>query len=276
MRFQIKEALDRIATPLYNLKGRRPWSPGYYTAKKDTICAAIDKGLLIKDSKLPAGYASRIDERSIEYPWLFAQLPAKPGKVLDAGSALNHGFLIERAPLKNAELTIMTLAPEKRCFWGRSISYVFGDLRNTMFKDASFDVVVSVSTIEHIGLDNTKLYTSDVTKKENDVDGYLSAITEYKRILKPGGLCLITVPYGKPEVQDWYQVFDERMVTQLIDAFHPAEYSVDYFGYGLDGWFRTVAENVANAEFFDYNKGHRYAQDFAAAARSVACIRLIS
>jgi SAM-dependent methyltransferase len=276
MLFQIKEALDRIATPLYNLQGRRPWSPGYYTAKKDTICAAIDEGLLMKDSKLPSGYGSRIDERSIEYPWLFAQLPAKPGKVLDAGSALNHGFLIERAPLNNAELTIMTLAPEKRCFWDRSISYVFGDLRHTMFRDASFDVVVSVSTIEHIGLDNTMLYTSDATKKENDADGYLSAINEFKRILKPGGFCLITVPYGKHEVQGWYQVFNERMITQLISTFQPVEHSVDYFGYGMDGWFSTVAENVANAEFFDYNKERHYAQDFAAAARSVACIRLIA
>jgi SAM-dependent methyltransferase len=276
MLFQIKEALDRIAKPLYNLQGRRPWSLGYYTAKKDTICAGIDHGLLKSDEQLPSGYGSRIDERSIEYPWIFAQLPAKPGNVLDAGSALNHRFLIERAPLKDAQLTIMTLAPEKRCFWGRSISYVFGDLRNTMFSDASFDVIVSVSTIEHIGLDNTMLYTSDATKNENDANGYLSAIKEFKRILKPGGICLITVPYGKHEVQGWYQVFNERMITELIAAFQPVEHSVDYFGYGMDGWSRTVSENVANADFFDFHKGRGYAHDYAAAARAVACIRLIA
>ena len=48
--------------------------------------------------------------------------------MLDAGSSLNHAFLIDRLPLDHMQLTIMTLAPEKRSFWSRSVSYVYGDL----------------------------------------------------------------------------------------------------------------------------------------------------
>lgn len=274
--FRIKEALDALATPLYAARGRRPWSPGYYTAKKKTICSAIDAGLFSEEIELPAGYGQNIDERTVEYPWVFAQLTDKPGKVLDAGSALNHRFLLERAPLKDAQLTIMTLAPEKRCFWDRSISYVFGDLRKTFFADAVFDVVISASTIEHIGLDNTLLYTGDASKKESDALGFIPAVMEFKRVLKPGGLCLITVPFGRRGVHGWYQVFDLDLVMKIIGAFQPSGYVIEYFGYFAGGWRRVQSGEIADAEFFDIHEGKPFAADFAAGARGVVCIRLIA
>lgn len=274
MLFELKEALDTLATPLYVARGRLPWSLGYYTAKKEAICSAIDMGLFSGGAELPARYGNHIDERAVEYPWVFAQLPEKPGKVLDAGSALNHRFLVERTPLKDAQLTVMTLAPEKRCFWDRSISYIFGDLRKTIFADAVFDVVISASTIEHIGLDNTLLYTGDVSKKESDVLGFLPAITEFRRILRPGGLCLITVPFGRRGVHEWYQVFDSDLVMKVVEAFQPSDCAIEYFGYFKDGWRRAQSEEIADAEFFDIHEGKPFAADFAAGARGVACIRL--
>ncbi len=276
MLFEIKETLDVLAKPLYVARGRRPWSPGYYTDKKKTICSAIDTGLLSGGAELPSGHGHHIDERVVEYPWLFAQLPNNPGRVLDAGSALNHRFLVERAPLKDAQLTIMTLAPEKRCFWDRSISYVFGDLRKTLFADAVFDVVASISTIEHIGLDNTLLYTGDASKKESDALGFMPAVTEFRRILKPGGLCLITVPFGRRGVHGWYQVFDLDLVNKVVEAFQPSSYTIEFFGYGPHGWRRVRPEEVADAEFFDVHEGKSFGADFAAGARAVACVRLVA
>lgn len=276
MLFEMKEILDALVKPLYVARGRRPWSPGYYTAKKEMICSAIDAGLFSDGAELPARYGHRIDERTVEYPWVFAKLPEKPGKVLDAGSALNHHFLVERAPLKDAQLTVMTLAPEKRCFWDRSISYVFGDLRKTIFADAVFDVVISVSTIEHIGLDNTMLYTGDTSKKESDVLGFMPAVTEFRRVLRPGGLCLVTVPFGRRGVHGWYQVFDIDLVMKVVEAFQPSEYTIEYFGYFSEGWRRAKSGEIADVEFFDLQVRQPFATDFAAGARGVACIRLVA
>lgn len=276
MLFEVKEVLDGLATPIYKLRGSMPWTAGYYTVKKKTICSAIDARLLSGGVELPERYGHRIDERAVEYPWVFAQLPKLPGKVLDAGSALNHRFLLERAPLRDAQLTIMTLAPEKRCYWHRAISYVYGDLREPYFASASFDTVVSVSTIEHVGLDNTLLYTGDAAKRESDDLGFIPAVKEFRRILKPGGRCLITVPFGKKGVHGWYQVFDAKLVAQVVDAFAPTTYGVDYFAYSADGWMRSTPNELVDAEFHDVHSGQPFAADFAAGARGVACIKLIA
>ena len=113
---RLKWALDAAAVPAYRITGR-PYSPGYQTAKLRTITSAIDHGVVRDGQDLPAGYGIAMDERVVEYPWLFAHLKPDVGKMLDAGSALNHDYLLERPPLKGADLTIMTLAPEKHCYW---------------------------------------------------------------------------------------------------------------------------------------------------------------
>lgn len=274
MLFRLKEFLDMLATPIFLVRGSKPWSPGYHTAKKRGISKAIDARLLSASSDLPVGFGKGIDERIVEYPWVFSCLDQNPGRILDAGSALNHRYLLDRAPLSHGDVTIMTLAPEKRCFWRRSISYVFGDLRDTVFADDVFDVVASVSTIEHIGLDNTLLYTADISKKESDNLGFADAVAEYKRILKPGGMCLITVPFGRAGMHGWYQVFDKALVGKVVQTFSPQEYSIDYFGYSENGWSRVEYQDIEDAEFFDIHEKKPVAADRAAGARGVACIKL--
>lgn len=273
---QGKELADAFAVPFYKATGRRPWTFGYYTFKKRSICWALDKQVFCSGKKLPPQYGVGIDERAVEYPWVFSQLPLKNIRVLDAGSSLNHAFLINRLPLERLKLTVMTLAPEKRCFWRRSLSYVYDDLRQPIFADSSFDCVVSISTIEHIGLNNTLFYTSDPSKDEADTSGFIPAVREFRRVLKPGGLCLITVPYGRREIREWYQVFDASLVREVVDSFQPSEMYIDYFGYSSNGWQRAKADEVADAVFHDVDKSPRVAPDNAAAARAVACLKLVA
>ncbi|HEY6896903.1 MAG TPA: hypothetical protein VI279_06545, partial [Rhodocyclaceae bacterium] len=176
----------------------------------------------------------------------------------------------------DASLTIMTLAPERRCFWQRGISYVYGDLREPYFAAGEFDMVISVSTIEHIGLDNTMLYTGDQAKRESDSLGFVPAVKEFHRILRPGGVCLITVPFGRRGIHGWYQVFDADLVSHVIQAFGPQSFQVDYFGYGASGWQPSTPEALADATFHDVHETRQFAPDFAAGARGVACIRLVA
>lgn len=53
MIFYVKELLDAIKPPLYIARGRRPWSLGYYTAKKNAEFFDIHK-----DKSLGTGFAA--------------------------------------------------------------------------------------------------------------------------------------------------------------------------------------------------------------------------
>lgn len=101
---------------------------------------------------LPAGYGAGFDERLVEFPWALAQ--GLGGRVLDAGSTLNHAYVLDAVMPEVDEQHVVTLAPEPRAFWQRGISYVFADLRELPYRDGWFDSVVSLSVLEHVGMDN--------------------------------------------------------------------------------------------------------------------------
>jgi len=276
MLYYLKKLFDACVYPVYVARGRKPWKLGYYTAKRRHIEKAIDKGLLKPGRSLASGYGFHIDERVIEYPWVFSRLSENPGVMLDAGSALNHDFLVCRAPVSKAKLSICTLAPEKRCYFSRGISYVYDDLRASMFRSEAFDTIVSISTIEHIGLDNTMLYTSDGTKCEGDSAGFRAAVREFRRIIRPGGECFITVPYGKAQVRGWFQIFDESMIQSVVDEFKPASQEIEYFGYFSEGWRSVSPSEIAEATFYDVHQAKGFDSDFAAGARGVVCMRFVA
>jgi len=253
--------------------GRKPWTFGYHFYKRRMILQAIERGLF-RDGQLTVRYGFRVDERVVEYPWLFSRLPVGPGRLLDAGSTLNYGFLLKREPLASKKLFICTLAPESDAFWRRSISYVFDDLRCTSFRDETFDYVVSISTIEHIGLDNTLLYTRDVTKKEAAADTYVDAIREFRRIVRPGGKVFLSVPFGKHKNHGWFQVFDAAMVDRTLAEFSPAHHAELYFKYGPNGWRRAEPQELREATVFDIQEEKGYDFDFAASAHGLVCMEM--
>lgn len=211
--------------------------------RDDAMLAALRGG-----GPLPGGYGAGFDERVVELPWVIAQEPR--GRVLDAGSALNHAWFLDALMQGIDELHIVTLVPEEEAFTKRGISYAYADLRALPYRDALFDTIVSVSTLEHVGMDN-RGYGADAAAAADPDVALADALRELRRVLAPGGRMLITVPYGREERHGWLRQFDRAGVERLIGAAEPARSSFEVFRADAGGWQRSDPDAASDARYGD-------------------------
>lgn len=270
----------------YLLSNRRPWRPGYSEYKARALYRILANSAMLdlfrEGKELPGNYGVRLDARVVEVPWALSRLSPGPGMLLDAGSSLNHDHILTAPPLATKAISILTLAPEARCYWERGISYLYGDLRRTVLRDAAFDEVVCISTIEHVGMDNAMYAQEDNGRKGPVEGGYLEAVRELRRIVAPGGRLYMTFPFGRYENHGWFQQFDARMADNVLQTFTPARYQETIFEYGASGWRRSSRSSCAECSFFDVHTSRYFdptsdvdfPPDFPAGERAVACLEL--
>lgn len=270
----LKKIYHGLNCILFVLNGMKPWRIGYNFYKHKKIREALERGGF-DAKKLPQGYGFRIDDRIVEYPWFFSRLPARGGNLLDAGSVLNFDYILSHEKLSDKKIFISTLAPERLCFWKKGVSYVYEDLREPCYRDGFFDWIACLSTLEHVGMDNTMVYTKDLAKMENDPQAHLLAIKEFRRILKPGGVLYLSVPFGRYKNHGWQQVFDGEMVDQLISAFSPSSVVENYFKYEPEGWRAASREECKEAASYDMLRQKTLDDDYAAASRANVCLELV-
>jgi len=268
--------LRKIFILVYKIGGRKPWSMGYSVYKFSQIKSIIKSqpGALFQN-KLPENYGSGLDERVVEYPWFFSRLKSSAKKILDAGSTLNHVDILSADILKDRKIYISTLSYEDLPKVDVVPSYVFEDMRDTCYKNEFFDAIVCISTLEHVGMDNTFLYTDDKRKHENDKYAYLSAVRELKRVLKKGGSLYLTMPYGRYSDHNWFQVFDADMVMQLKEEFSPSKIDETYFKYGHEQWNYSDAKACRDGYYYDVRNEGEVRKDRLAAAQSVVCLEMV-
>ena len=271
-------ATARSRIKKYLASGHKPWTPGYAEYKEDFLSSVLRDSVLLDgflgNKVLPPQYGFRLDERVVEYPWIFARLGITERLLLDAGSALNFPHLLDLPELKSRSVVIYNLSPEsvvKRS----NISYIYGDLRHTMLNSEYFDEIVCISTLEHVGMNNTFLYSKDIRFDELRPDDYQDVVKEFKRLLKPGGRLFITVPYGRYENLGWLQQFDQQKVKIAVEVFGGSSSSVAYYRYSADGWQIADADACADCSYFDIHHRPDYEPDYVAAARSVACLEMV-
>jgi glycosyltransferase involved in cell wall biosynthesis/SAM-dependent methyltransferase len=253
-----------------------PWTEAYNDAHRAYVAAELDDAELLArfrdGADLPEGLGHGLDERVVEFPWLSAQRLS--GRVLDAGSTLNHLHVLQRLRPRADELHIATLAPEERSFPQLGVSYLYSDLRELPLADATYDRVLSISTLEHVGTD-TSYYGGETKVADDPQRELLAAVAELRRVLRSGGDLYITVPAGRGERFKWVRSLTPDQIDGIVEAFAPASWTVDYFRYADGGWRRSDRDGIADAGYRDHFTSDGVGPDGVVAAEAVACLHLV-
>jgi SAM-dependent methyltransferase len=141
---------------------------------------------------------------------------ASPKRILSVGCGPAEG-LQWLTPYTNAGGTVVGLDVEPlHARSSEGIEFVVGSLEAAPLKDHSFDAVLALDVLEHLDDDSLGL-------------------KEVSRLVKPGGLLLITVPAlpsiwgGQDLISEHRRRYTKRSLRRLFDAGGLSDYRITYF-----------------------------------------------
>ena len=271
----LRKLRHELKATLWKARGSIPGAAGASAAKWIAIDRAIAEG-----GGGPWGHDDPgIDERVVEYPWVFhrlAALDAPGGRVLDAGSILNHARILEHwRAARRSPVSIVTLAHEGAALVSDHARYEFADLRELPYRDEWFSAVLCISTLEHVGLD-TAIYGARARRSDDANAEASRALRELARVTRKGGTLLLSVPYGARSNRGWLRVLDadDLALVQRDTGWSPV--TTRYFRATASGWRECGAEDAKSAGYNEPSgrPGERTAPPHVAAAEAVALLEL--
>jgi len=198
------------------------------------LCAlddAVVRGAAARRSgERPHGLTApaEFDERAIELAWTLGRYRGQ-ARVLDVRYAYAEPIWLATLLGLGAKNLVGVDLVEREV---PHMSTVVADLRRLPFPSRSFDVVFCISTLEHVGADNTRYGSAH----ERDDEGPARALRELRRVTARGGRILLTVPCGERADSDWYVVLsadDWRGLFREADLY---VYDAEEYGRTADGW----------------------------------------
>lgn len=166
----------------------------------------------------------RTSERIIEYPFLYMHLNLrKNAKILEIGSCRSR-VAVELASL-GYKVTACDIKHYK--YKHPNLNSIQGDIRFLNLPSNSYDGIISISSIEHSGL--------GAYGEKRDKNGDKQAMEKIYMLLKPKGKLILTLPYGKNEVNDYERVYNQESLRKLLSKFNVKH--IEYFkGLRRDFW----------------------------------------
>ena len=179
------------------------------------------------------------DERALEIPWCLARYDGER-RVLDVGYAFAEAAYVAGLTALGAdELVGVDLAEAD----APGLRSVVADVRELPFADGRFELIVCISTLEHVGRDNAVYHVEGAQDERGDE----AALRELRRVLASDGRLLISVPTGVPEDQGW-QV--QRTPEEWIERFEGAGFLVfedELYKRDEDGWRTATPADAEGA-----------------------------
>jgi Methyltransferase domain len=183
------------------------------------------------------------DERVIEIPWVLSRLTVS-GRVLEVGYAYAEPAYLAALVRSGVELVGLDLAERDV----EGMERVLADVRSLPLPDASVDQVLLVSTLEHVGTDNTGYGLAAETDPASRVD----ALRELGRVLgQGGGTLLVTVPLGEPGDHGWFRLDDVGGWNALFASAGLFVEEQEAYELVDDGWRPAPAFRAAGVGYGD-------------------------
>jgi SAM-dependent methyltransferase len=181
----------------------------------------------------PAG----VDERPIEIPWCLARAGGE-ARVLDVGYAFAEpAYLVGLLGLGATQLTGVDLAAAEV----PGLRSVQADVRDLPFGDGEFDVAIAISTLEHVGRDNTQYGLAS----EHDDASLDAALRELRRV---SARLLVTVPTGEGELLPEQAVLTPQQWVERFERAGLLVWEDELYELRDDGW-RSVPELSAGLRY---------------------------
>lgn len=173
-----------------------------------------------------------VNERIVEYPQILRWLP-------DSGNVLDIGCVSSRLPIQLASMgyTVHGLDTRHYPFIHPNFTFFQSDLF-TWNPIQSYDVICSISAIEHFGFGGY----GDIVTDEADHQ----AIAKFREWLVPGGSLFVSFPFGKARINPTYRIYDAARVAQVFGAF---EHVHEAYYQRINGnWMPSTATALATVE----------------------------
>jgi SAM-dependent methyltransferase len=153
-----------------------------------------------------------LGDRAVEWSWVAAHMPSGPGKALDFGPGGSHLGLI--AAQRGFAVTAVDLEPVHSYYVHQKLHFVQGDILKVDLPAEHFDLVISCSTVEHVGLAGRYGVT------DSRPDGDLEAMARLRDLMKPGGVMLLTIPVGQDAVfAPLHRAYGSERLPRLLEGY---------------------------------------------------------
>lgn len=220
-KMKIKEALKEV---FFHCRGKKGNGLSFYNLR--CICCFFISFLYRNLNSIFLGHV--ISERGTEIPWVLKSIQhkEKKEKVLILGTCESL-FSVYLATLFDDVYGVdIRRYNEKH----PNLHVICADMMNLPFNANTFDVVISISTLEHIGLG---AYGDPCSKRGDHI-----ALEEIKRVIRDKGKVLITVPAGRDYVvSNTERVYSPQEIENIFSIFPKVTYE---YSFNTKGIFREA------------------------------------
>ena len=167
-----------------------------------------------------------VDERPVEIPWCLARYAGEE-HVLDVGYAFAEPLYLEGLTALGAPDLVGVDLVEADVPGLRSVR---ADLRELPFRDGEFGLALAISTLEHVGRDNSQY---GLAEEEHDDASLDTALRELRRV---SHRLLVTVPTGDGELLPEQAVHPPAEWIARFEAAGFVVWEDELYELGEEGW----------------------------------------